>query len=358
MKAGMTLKDLAKELKRQQKSKKDYIADTRKLSLKADPSAGILLEGINGGMPLRPTAHMQLANSLAIPKIYYDRMLQQAPELLALNANRWLEKGDKRLVRILDGQVRAILSDSYRPLDNADLAEAVLPKLADLKATVMSADITESRFYVKAVTERIQAEPVQGQVIQAGVSISNSEVGLGSLRVEILDYVLACLNGMIREQAIRKAHLGRNTGRGYDMIEDAREFYRNETRAADDRAFFLKVRDTTEAMFDQSRFNQRMNQYREAAGLPIEGDPAKVVKLASNRFSLLESEGSSVLKHLIAGGDLSQWGLANAVTRAAQDVESYDRSQEMEAIGGRVIELAPTEWKVLAGRRGKKQLFV
>jgi hypothetical protein len=45
---------------------------------------------------------------------------------------------------------------------------------------------------------------------------------------------------------------------------------------------------------------------------------------------------------------MSQWGLANAVTRAAQDVESYDRATELEALGGDVVILPAGEWKALA----------
>jgi len=55
MKSGRTLVELATELERQSKSKKDYIADTRRLSLKATPdaSAPIIMDGVNGGMPLQ-----------------------------------------------------------------------------------------------------------------------------------------------------------------------------------------------------------------------------------------------------------------------------------------------------------------
>jgi len=38
----------------------------------------------------------------------------------------------------------------------------------------------------------------------------------------------------------------------------------------------------------------------------------------------------------------------NAVTRHAQDVESYDRSTEMEEIGGRILNLSPTQWTEMA----------
>lgn len=356
MKPGRSIQDLAAELARQSESKKDYLADTRKLSLRAlnggaaDHShANVILDGVNGGMGLRPTAHAQLSEALKIPKPYYDRMLAEAPDLLARNVNEWLTRQPARkLVRTLDNQVRAILSDSYRPLDNLELAEAVLPKLVDLKAAVVSAEITEHRFYLKAVTDRVQGEVKVGDVVQAGLVISNSEVGLGALRVEELDYRLVCLNGMIRAAAVRKAHLGRSNGRNGDAIEDAREYFRDETRKADDRAFFLKVGDAVGAMFNSERFNRRLDQYREAGARTIDADPVAVVEVAAKRFELTEGERSSMLQHLIRGGDLSQWGLANAVTRAAQDVESYDRATELEALGGTVIELKPADWKAIA----------
>jgi len=33
-----------------------------------------------------------------------------------------------------------------------------------------------------------------------------------------------------------------------------------------------------------------------------------------------------LLRHLIEGGDLSQYGLINAVTRTAEDAKFYDRA--------------------------------
>lgn len=354
MKLGRSLQDLAAELERQHRSKKDYLADTRRLALKPVTSGlenahqNVTLEGVNGALALRPTAHSQLANTLGIPKPYYDRMLTAEPDLLCDNVNRWLEKQPaKKLVRTLDNQVRAILSDSYRPLDNLDLAVAVLPKLVELEATVLSSEVTENRFYLKAATARIQGMVKVGDAVQAGIAISNSEVGQGSLRVEALDYRLICTNGMIRETAVRKAHLGRGA-RGQDAIEDAREYYRDETRLADDRAFFLKIQDATAAMFDPGRFAERLVQYREASSRSIVADPVAVVEVTAKRYALTDSERSSVLQHLIRGGELSQWGLANALTRTAADVESYDRATELEALGGDLIELPRDAWKQLA----------
>ena len=101
-------------------------------------------------------------------------------------------------------------------------------------------------------------------------------------------------------------------------------------------------------MFNAERFNKPLDQYRDAASRTIEADPVATVELAARRFELNDTERSSVFQHLIRGGDLSQWGRANAVTRVSQDVESYDRATELEALGGKVIELTPSDWHALA----------
>lgn len=347
MKVGRSISELATELERQAKSKKDYVADSRRLKMEPTPSGGVILQGVNGGMSLRTTAHGQMAAQLGIPKVYYDKMLAETPDLLSANVNRWLEKQPaKRLIRTLDNQVRAVLSDSYRPLDNLDLAESVLPKLVELEARVESSEITESRLYLKAVTDRITGDVKVGDTVQAGVIISNSEVGQGSLYVAALDFRLVCLNGMIRDHAVRKAHLGRGS-RGQDAIEDAREFFRDETRMADDRAFFLKVQDATASMFNKTLFDRRLDQYREASEQKIEAaDVPEVVEIVGKRYGFNDGERKSILTHLIGGGDLSKWGIANAVTRTAQDCESYDRSVELEKFGGDVILLGKKDYSV------------
>ena len=50
----------------------------------------------------------------------------------------------------------------------------------------------------------------------------------------------------------------------------------------------------------------------------------------------------------VAGGDLSAYGVVNAVTHSAEDVEDYDRATEFEALGGKLIELSSSEWKEIA----------
>ena len=101
-------------------------------------------------------------------------------------------------------------------------------------------------------------------------------------------------------------------------------------------------------MFDPRRFEARLTQYRAAAAQPLGANPVQVVEWLVRRFGLNEAEKSSVLQHLIRGNDLSAWGLANAITRTAEDQPDYDRATELETLGGRVIELKPGEGAAMA----------
>lgn len=345
MKIGRSLNDLAAELYRQAQTKKDYIADTRALNARVNADDQVVLEGIGDGMLLRSTAHAQLANALGIPKTYYDRLMSNAPDLLVKNVNHWLQKEpERKLVRTLDDGIRAILSDRYRPLDNIDVAEAVLPHLQRLGGEVISGQITDGHFYLKASTPRIRGEVAVGDMVQTGVVISNSEIGDGSLRVDEMTYRLVCLNGAIHGQAVRKNHIGRK----HDADElSGREFYRDETRQAEDKAFFLKVRDTVSNVLSQDRLDRNLEAMRGAKEKKIEVDPCQVVECAAKRFGLGEFERGSILKHLIEGSDLSVFGLSNALTRASQDVESYEMATAMEAAGGRILELSRKDWNEL-----------
>ena len=111
----------------------------------------------------------------------------------------------------------------------------------------------------------------------------------------------------------------------------------------------MQVKDVTRgALSDTSWFNRSLETMRVAAGQKIEGDPVKAVEVVQDAFALTNDERGGILKHLIEGGDLSQWGVLNAVTRHSQDIEDYDRATDLEAIGGKILELAPQSWQKIA----------
>ena len=351
MKYGRSLTDLAAELERQLLSKRDMIVPTQRMRHQTGDtgSTAIVVETPDGvtSFPSTEVFRRQVAEKLKIPFAYFERMRVDQPALLDRNVNTWLQsEPENRMIRTLDGQARAFLSDRYRRLDNYDLMEHVFPMLQRLPgARFESVELTPSRMYLKVVTPQIQVEIQPGDMVQAGVAISNSEIGQGSLSVQPLLYRLVCKNGLIAaDRTMRKTHIGRLT----DASTDEVTIFRDDTLAADDQAFFLKVRDVVESAVSEATFACVAEKLRKTLGIKLTGDPVKSVEVLATRYLLNDTERAGVLRALIAEADLSAFGLVNAVTGFAQEVDDYDRSTELEAIAGRMIEQKEIEWSLIA----------
>ena len=191
---------------------------------------------------------------------------------------------------------------------------------------------------------RIQAEVTPGDIVQSGIIITNSEVGMGSMAIQPLVYRLVCTNGMVvNDAATRRYHIGRGNAASEDY-----SLYSDATLAANDRALMMKVQDTVRAVVDQTRFDKVVAMMKQAREAKITApDIPAMVELAATDFGLSQKESGGVLDHLIRDGELSLYGLANAVTRAAQDVESYDRSTTMESIGYSMLGMSKAQWNRL-----------
>lgn len=343
MKTGRTLMELAQELERQREVKKDYLIDTPALRMIED--RGSLFLGLGGAsdtpIQARPfevnqLAHRQIGTSLGIPAKYYDKLRESHTDLLLANVNGLFEREPaRRMIRTLDGTARAFLSDRYRRIDNFEIAEMVLPVIGEMPdARIESCEVTDERMYIKVINPRLETDVVPGDTVQSGIIVTNSEVGLGSFKVQPLIYRLVCTNGMVvNDAAMRKYHVGRGneSGENYELFSD-------ETMQADDRAFLLKARDTVRAAVDETKFRRVVDMMRQAKDIPLPvQDVPQLVELTAKEFRLSQDEGKGVLAHLIQGGDLSLYGMSNAVTRYSQDVESYDRATELESIGFDVL---------------------
>lgn len=348
MKVGLSLQEMAAEIERQSRLKEDYLVDTQNLQMEPFDAGVYLHMRDNGAEIVEPLeigriAHRQLGTHLKIPAAYYDRMLTSYPELLAQNVNAWFRREPvRRMIRTMGGTARAFLSSRYRRIDNLEVARAVLPIIGEMQGVHFeSCQITDSRMYLKVVNTRLQAEVTPGDIVQAGIIVSNSEVGQGSVNVQPLVYRLVCSNGMVVNDAqTRRNHVGRVNGAAENFL-----LYSDETLAADDHAFLLKLQDTVRAAVDEARFSQVIGLMQSAKQAAIEAkDIPGVVRLASREFHITDEESAGVLQHLIEGRDLTLYGLSNAITRHSQDVESYDRATELESIGYNVLSMPARQW--------------
>lgn len=349
MKQGKTIIQLAQELERQRMERKDYIADTRNLQVETHGGISRLTLGMDEKTEifiLNELAHKQIADRLQIPQRYYNKMRTEYPILLDENINSWFSQSpERRMIRTLDGNARAFLSDRYRRLDNLELADSVLPLIKEMKgAEIVSSQITDTHMYIKVINKSLKAEVTIGDVVQAGIVISNSEVGLGSLKVEPLLYRLICKNGLIVKDFAQKRY---HVGKQIESEDSAYEIFSDETLAQDDKAFFMKVQDTVRTAINEVRFNLSVEKLRAAMYESTGPDPVKTVEVLADQYILNQNERGSILRHFIMGADNSKYGLINAVTRASQDIEEYTRATELERLGGELLALPPTKNRLI-----------
>lgn len=362
MKTGLSLSALAAEIESRANQKKDFIAPVTKLAMNVSHTGTehlpvlTIANGTTTVLHPNRIAHEQLAEYVGIPAAYYRRMMTEEPGLLATNVNRWLQDkpNDRRMVRTLGNKARAFLSDKYRPLENEDLAEAVLPVLLQMNLMVMSCDITDTRLYIKAVDRNIEKDVPTGRKMGDGshvffdtcspaIVISNSEVGHGALAIETGVYTKVCTNLAMLGSNLRKYHTG---GRAA-VSDEVYQLLTDRTKQLTDRAVWSQVTDLVKSAFDQARFDATLQKLQGATEDKVQGDVVEVVERVGRKFNLLEGERKGVLQALIEGGDLTRYGMHSAITRYSQDVEDYDRATALEKVGGEVIELPRSQWATL-----------
>lgn len=361
MKQGRTLTQLAAEVERQRDVKHDYIATSTALTMKDDGKSVVVDNA--GTFGLTNHARQQLATRLEIPLAYFQRLEEKHPALLATNVNELFRREPSRsMVRTLDGRIRGFLSDRFRPLDYYDLAEAVLPVIVDYQHShgleVASCEVTETKMYIKLVMPWLNRELPVPEGLKMGVghnwfirkiigaaTVGTSEVGAGQLFVDPGIFEEQCTNlAVFRNEGFARIHIGKKAD---DDGENVSKYLTDETRRLDDAVIWSKTRDVFRATMDGRVMDALVAKMNAARGDVIEADPAKVIEVFGKRNTLTKEEQGGLLKHLANSGEMTRYGLQWAVTRLAQDVESYDRASELERLGADVIELPRNDWQQL-----------
>lgn len=376
MKQGMTVTELGKILRTQQEQRLDVKLDSKNVSFyvehKGDateplrgpvkayvkmPASATLVENVKDlpqalHLDINQTAHGHLAQKLEIPKKYYDELHRKHPSLLRYNLSYLCANVENRFMlrTFIDrhesdngrndghGKLRAVLSDKYRRLDNFELLQqSILPVLqTDPQFNIDSCNVDDDKFYFKATTPRKTHELRRGDPVQVGFVVENSETGKSSLRVHMFINRLVCLNGLIAADTMRKYHVGR--------AEEDSVSFRDATMRVDDRAFFMKVRDTISQVTDEARVENVLNIFRESMKYEI-SKPKDTVDVLKD-YGLSESERDNVLANLLQFSHrdgLTMFGLVNAVTAAAENCEDYERANELEKLGGVLLNLPKNE---------------
>jgi hypothetical protein len=361
------------EVERQGRSKADYIADTRKLkAVVADKSLLISVpaQGVDTLLTIKPTAQRQMAQAWKVPGDYFSRLLADPKHLplAATTLNHFFQADpSKRMVRTLDGGVRAFLSNKYRPLDNADLFFMAMEELQKVKAEPWYVRLTDDSFRIYAVAEGTSAEVTTARPFGEGhdikhfgtggaggtggapdihhpaISIENSETGEGGLRVRAADLRTACTNLLVSDMGVMAIHSGTR--------KEEEGFLSAETTAAEAKVVWMKTRDLIRATFDPAKFKSLVDLMNGATQEEVV-DAVKTVEALAELNYIPGDVKDSIRNRFINGGDKSRYGLIQAVTFEANNGDLVAEKRNMlNDAGGKLLSTTVQKLLVAAGAR-------
>ncbi|GGY05066.1 hypothetical protein GCM10010358_68050 [Streptomyces minutiscleroticus] len=358
------VEDLARILEDQQGRKLDVIAAASALKFHA---GNLHVEGVE---PLftedgvttvdgiyRPTAVADegVADKLRIPLAYLRRMRADNVPLLDENVNAWLRQEPERrfMLRAFrgdgapgmtpgEGVARALLSDSYKRMDNLDLLFAALEgvKESGHPVRITGCDLTDRRMYVRVESEAVAVqarELLRGYrspfdersgdelpMVSAGFVITNSEVGAGAYTLTPRAVIRVCCNGLtMAKDVMRAVHLG---GKQDDGVIS----WSAETQRRMLQVITSKTTDAVRQFLSREYLGAKVAEMEEAAGKRI-ADPTKTIEHVTKTLSIGAEARESILAHFVRGGQMTAGGVMQAVTSTAQTLADADQAAALEA---------------------------
>jgi hypothetical protein len=324
----MNLQTMIEELETQKPLKWDKKLGAAQIAMALAENTPILRLPSEELFSITKPCHTQIAEKLEIPLKYYHKMEESAPDLLVSNVNTWLRKNGKDVfIRGLGDSVRAFLSNRYRVIDHLDVLLCALNELQAHDAEIEDCYLSEIEMNIKVKSQKLKDfVRHKDDLIMGGIFITNSETGHKALRVEPRMFRVKCSNGMIVEELVtREIHIGNG-----DEIADE--------------IVYLSLRRSIRELF--SRFGEIVLLLRESTEAKIR-NPQKVIQNVVEQYKLSEAQKANILMAFGAEPEYDKYGIANALTLAAQKEETWEKSVEMERIGGRLITLPIEDFKAL-----------
>lgn len=362
------LRDVIEVLQAQQAAKVDVVmpagsvhSENGNLHLNGVGAPVLHVDGVTQETVLRPTAIADagIADKLGIPGPYLKRLRAEQIGLYDANVNTWLKDEPERrfLVRGLQGGpgqlgvARALLSDSYRVVDNLDVLMAALQGVRDagVQVRIPQCDLSERRMYVKVACEQIGvhapdllrnyrspftgARGSENPLVFAGFLISNSETGHGSFSLTPQLTVQICANGMtITKDVMREVHLGGRLPEGVVR-------WSSDTQDAVVDLVSKQARDAVTTFLDRDYVRAKLDEIQADAGIAVRR-PESTIEHVSKQLRFTTAQQKQILDHFIEGGDITSGGVLHAVTSAAQLMPDADAAHEMERHGLHAMQLA------------------
>lgn len=336
MKKGQEIKQMLKQINNDVKFKKDYIITLNALQINESNTTYPNLQITDSADQYSLNDHSlnNLCNKLEIGTRYISKCLPVSQSLVTHNLNFWINNTKSRelMLRTVEGhdinRVRAIMTNRYKRIDNDVVANATLNKLMDMGAELKYSHYDGDNLNITAVLPKLEGEVVEGDFVQGGITITNSEIGQGSLVVKPFIYRLVCTNGMVAPEYLNQFY-AKHVGKMIIDIDNDDQW----------KTIVSKMEQQLELVANPELFEENLNKLKQATEQKINSHQIEV--LAKNH-GLSDVERAGVferLNHYVGETFVtSKYDVANAITNIANDEEkSDDRARFLQELGGLVI---------------------
>lgn len=236
------------------------------------------------------------------------------------------------LVRGVKAEVRGYLSDRYRRMDSWPIIDSYLKATTALDCVPVDGHAMTTKWALKMMLPRVY-EPVENEVMAFGMVLSNSDYGDGALSLRAFSLRLWCTNTAIREECMRKVHLG-------SRLSDNMT-YSQRTYQLDSETIASAIEDVVGSVMCPDRINAECAVIEAAHQEKI--NPKKTLDALQKKGLLSKQEQSEISEaynapdiELLPPGQ-SKWRLANAISLIAGRTADQRRQFDLQLVAGKIL---------------------
>lgn len=271
----------------------------------------------------------QLSQKLGVPSSYAVKMADAGKRnLFVQNFQSWIDSHHAAkwfLVRTHGDTIRGFLSDAYHATDTG----IILPLMQEgLQSTNMNFNVHKGIINPEYANIRVVADrhiQVGNDPHFMGVSLSTSDVGRASMKMEFFVYRSACTNGMLFGKhggtLFQKKHTSRHLAEPGNFENEVRKSLSN----LDNLIVYAEdiLKESSVYKLKQGEMERIVNEYRTFAGVGAKETEAITESL---------KDFMPIYNNI----DPTLWSVSNAFTEMAQ-LHSLDKAEKMESFAGHLL---------------------
>ena len=258
--------------------------------------------------------------------------------LLVNLLNTWLvQSNEYKLLRIYNGRILAILSSCYLRYDNLELLNLVNKMVTNHNyLSIVSSELKNGILHVKIIDRRHKKELAENDLLYTGAVISNSELGLSSIKIEMMIYRAKEKAAFIfKEQSKHIYHTNKQIAE-YCLGSDITDY---DSINIDDESLNESITQNIMDILENSNMATKaiaMMKCLEALNTPISHKYPRLIDELAEKYTLTQTEKAQIYMKFINCADQNYLNLICTLGYKLTATD-YLRATELERTAGNML---------------------